>query len=125
MGKLSRTKVLGTTEDERKEKGFGAWKERMSASIHASIDLKKDQIAAQTAIRLRSDKRILQRWMDYCGVSDPSEIDYSDPCVHIEWVCCETDMLMLATEDGEKFLAMTGCDRDVFMKYFDQSAAKP
>lgn len=125
MGKRSRQKALGSTEEERKESGFKAWKERMSGRVHEALDGKKDMIHMQTAARMRGDKRILGAWMEYSGVTDVADIDYANPCVHIEWTCCELDLLMLATSDGERFLQETDCDRETFMRYYDQSAEKP
>lgn len=117
--------MTGSSEEERKESGFRAWKKRTSDSIHNAIDDKKETIVAQSTIRMRNDKRVLQAWREYSHAHQDSEIDYDNPCVHIEWVCCDLDMLMLATSDGEKFLQQTDCDRETFMKYYDQSAAKP
>lgn len=120
MGKLSRFKRLGAPE-ERKDGALS----RMKARISDSFEGKKSQIHAMTAARMRSDKRVLERWMQYSGVEDPSEIDYENPCVRIEYVCCEMDLLMMAIEDGQRFLDETGCDDETFMRYYDQSAEAP
>lgn len=101
------------------------WKDKVSEKVTYSLDGKKDMIRAQTILRMRSDKRVLERWMEYSGVEDPSQIDYENPCVHIEWVCCDVDLLMLAAEDGAAFLNETDCDHETFMRYYDQSAEKP
>ena len=122
MGKLSRLKRTGSSEDVRREKGFRAWKERTKESISSAMDSQKGMIAYQAAAKMRSDPEILARWKGYCG---SEEIDYEDPCVNIEYICCDIDRLALAVEDGERFLEETGCDREVFMAYYDQSAEEP
>lgn len=94
-------------------------------AVRGEVDGIADDARAQTAMRLRSDPRILERWMGYTGADTEDAIDYADPCVMIEFIACDPSMLNLAAEDGEQFVRETGCDRDVFMRYYDQSADKP
>lgn len=125
MGKLSRLRRTGSSEDERRERGFRAWKERAKESIGSAMDAQKGMIAYQAAARMRSDPEILARWRGYCGAEDDPSIDYEHPCVKIEYICCDIDRLTLAVEDGGRFVEETGCDRDTFFAYYDQSASEP
>lgn len=84
-----------------------------------------DDTRAKSAMRLRSDPRILERWMGYTGAETADAIDYSNPCVEIEFIACDPSMLNLAATDGEAFMQETGCDREVFMAHYDQSAKSP
>ncbi len=129
MGKRSRLLRLKRDEEERREKG------RMDAYLHPlsylkgyvaeKIDGVSDDVIAQTAVRLRSDPRYLARWREYSGAEDDDHIDYANPCVEIEFMACDPSLLGLAARDGERFLAETGCDRETFMRYYDQSAEAP
>lgn len=128
MGKRSRLKNLGKGEDERKAGGLKARLRPVSALkelVGERIDGVADDVIAQTAVRLRSDPRYLARWREYTGAEDDDHIDYSDPCVEIEFMACDPSLLGLAARDGERFLAETGCDRETFMRYYDQSAESP
>lgn len=75
------------------------------------------RVRDQTAMRLRSDPRILERWMGYCGVTEVQAIDYGNPCVFIEFMACDPTILGMAS-DREAFLAATGCDREVFTAHY-------
>lgn len=87
-----------------------AVKERFDEDVVQSV---RDK----TAMQIRTDPRILARWMGYTGASSPEEIDYSDPCVFIEW--CAADLSVLASaEDPDRFVERTGCDRETFMRYY-------
>ena len=122
MGKLSRLKK---DEEERKA----------SASLHPLSTLKgyvsdkmdgiSDDIIAQVAVRLRSDPRYLARWREYSGAEDDQHIDYANPCVEIEYMACDPSLLGLAARDGERFIEETGCDRETFYSYYDQSCPNP
>lgn len=125
MGRLSRLRRTGESEDVRREKGFKAWKERTRESITSAIDGQKGVIAYQAAAKMRSDPKILARWREYTGAEDDASIDYEHPCVKIEWICCDIDRLTLAVEDGQRFLDETGCDWETFMAYYDQSSPEP
>ncbi len=94
-------------------------------AVRGEVEGIADDARDQTAMRLRSDPRILDRWMGYTGAVTAGAIDYSDPCVMIEFIACDPSMLNLAATDGEAFVEETGCDREVFMAYYDQSAEKP
>lgn len=85
----------------------------------------RDDVLTKAALRLRSDPRMLERWRSYTGAETDQDIDYDDPCVQIEFICCDPSMLMLAAGDGPKFMARTGCDPEVFLRYYDQSAESP
>lgn len=129
MGKLSRLRRLGKGEDERREEAVTArLKNPLSALkgyVTEKMDGISDDVIAQTAVRLRSDPRYLARWREYSGAEDDEGIDYSHPCVEIEFMACDPSLLSLAARDGERFLAETGCDRETFMRYYDQSAESP
>lgn len=84
-----------------------------------------DEVQMKTALRLRSDERILARWMEYSGTDDPELIDYSNPCVQIEYLACDPHLHNLAGRDGAAFIEKTGCDHETFMRYYDQSAESP
>lgn len=84
-----------------------------------------DDVRMQTAMRMRSDPRILERWMAFTGAEDPDGIDYDDPCVQIEYLACDPTLHNLAGRDGKAFVERTGCDEATFMRYYDQSAEKP
>lgn len=71
----------------------------------------------RAAMRIRTDPRILKRWMGYTGATRPEDIDYADPCVQIEWWGADMSLLAIA-EDADRFIAETGCDRDVYMRYY-------
>lgn len=94
-------------------------------AVRDEIDGKADDIRAQAAARVRSDPRILESWMGYCGADCVAGIDYANPCVEIEWWAADPSLHMLAAMDGEAFLERTGCDRETFMRYYDQSAFMP
>lgn len=76
-----------------------------------------ERIRDQTMLRLRSDPRILARWMGYCGVDKAEDIDYDDPCVYIEWRACDPSILEMS-DDPEAFVEATGCDRETFLRHF-------
>lgn len=76
-----------------------------------------ERIRDQTMLRLRSDPRILARWMGYCGVEKAEDVDYDNPCVFIEWCACDPSILEL-TDDPDAFVEATGCDRETFLRYF-------
>lgn len=76
-----------------------------------------ERIRDQTMLRLRSDPRILARWMGYCGVEKAEDVDYDNPCVFIEWCACDPSILEL-TDDPDAFVEATGCDREVFLLHF-------
>lgn len=76
-----------------------------------------ERIRDQTMLRLRSDPRILVRWMGYCGVDKAEDIDYDDPCVYIEWHACDPSILELS-DDPDAFVEATGCDRETFLRHF-------
>ena len=46
------------------------------------------------------------RWCEVCGVTDPADIDYSNPFVKIEWLLCDPGWLhAIKTPKGvEEFL---------------------
>ena len=93
--------------------------------IRGEIEPMADEIVTRTALRMRSDPRILARWMGYTGADEPSGIDYANPCVMIEFFACDPQMLTLAATDGESFVRETGCDRETFFAYYDQSSERP
>lgn len=74
-------------------------------------------IRDQSAMRIRSDPRILARWMEYSGVDKAEDIDYSNPCVYIEWCAAEITVLSMC-DDPEAFIKETGCDRETFMRWY-------
>jgi len=76
-----------------------------------------ERIRDQTMLRLRSDPRILARWMGYCGVEKAEDVDYDNPCVFIEWCACDPSILELS-DDPDAFVEATGCDREVFLLHF-------
>ena len=117
MGKLSRLKRVGNSPRNPVSRLREAVKDRM--------DNLSDDIVAQVAVRLRSDPRYLARWREYSGAEDDQHIDYGNPCVEIEFMACDPSLLGLAARDGERFLEETGCDRETFMRYYDQSAENP
>lgn len=125
MGKLSRLKRLKKDEDERRSSAFLHPLATFKGYVSDKIDGISDDVIAQTAIRLRSDPRYLARWREYSGAEDDQHIDYGNPCVEIEYMACDPSLLGLAARDGERFLAETGCDRETFYAYYDQSAEDP
>lgn len=74
-------------------------------------------IRDQAALKIRADPRILERWMGYCGADKPEDIDYSDPCVFIEWCAADITVLSMA-DDADAFIEETGCDRETFLRYY-------
>lgn len=76
-----------------------------------------ERIRDQTMLRLRSDPRIIARWMGYCGVDRAEDVDYENPCVYIEWCACDPSILELS-DDPERFVEATGCDRETFLRHF-------
>lgn len=89
-------------------------KQKMMDSLD---DATVERIRDQTMLRLRSDPRILARWMGYCGVGKAEDIDYDDPCVFIEWCACDPKVLEMS-DNPDAFVEATGCDRGVFLQYF-------
>ena len=41
----------------------------------------------QVAFQVRA--KFLDQWCDYCGVTDPKDIDYNEPHVAIEYLLCD------------------------------------
>lgn len=97
----------------------------LKAHASESIGRIADDVDAKVIMRMASDPRIQARWMSYCGADEPSGIDYSNPCVRIELAACSPSLLSLAARDGEAFIERTACDRETFMRYYDQSAEAP
>lgn len=97
----------------------------LKARVKEGAESIADDVQMQTAMRLRSDKRMLARWMEYSGTDDPELIDYNDPCVQIEYLACDPHLHNLAGRDGAAFVEQTGCDRETFMRYYDQTAEQP
>lgn len=90
---------------------------KFRSKVEKKLEPFADQIADDAAMRIRMDGRILRRWMDYSGAETPAGIDYSNPCVYIEWCAADLAVLNMA-EDAEKFIERTGCDRETFMRYY-------
>ena len=76
-----------------------------------------DQVVSQAAARLRTDPRIVARWLDYTGAEDYEGIDWTNPCVYIEWSACDITLMSLV-DDADAFVEATGCDRETFMRYY-------
>lgn len=93
---------------------IAAFKKRVEEAFDENVT---QNVRDQAAMRIRSDPRILARWMEYTGASRPEDIDYSDPCVMIEFQAADPMVLNMA-EDADLFLAYTGCDREVFMEHY-------
>lgn len=88
--------------------------------VRRAIEERADDINVQAAARVRSDPAMLGRWMRYCGVDSPEAIDYSQPCVYIEWSACEPRVYNLA-DDPAAFVEATRCDAETFLRYYDPS----
>lgn len=125
MGKLSRLKRLNKNEDERRSSALLHPISALKGYVSDKMDGVSDDIIAQVAVRLRSDPRYLARWREYSGAEDDQHIDYGNPCVEIEFMACDPSLLGLAARDGERFIEETGCDRETFMRYYDQSCPNP
>lgn len=84
------------------------------------------RVRDDAAMRIRSDPRILKRWMEYTHAERPEDIDYSDPCVMIEFQAADPTVLAMA-EDMDRFVAFTGCDRETFRLHYwpDGPAEEP
>lgn len=76
-----------------------------------------DDVDIKTAMRLRSEPKMLNRWRIYCGVDDNRKIDYSNPCVIIEFAACDPSIYALA-DDAERFCEVTGADVETYRKYY-------
>lgn len=48
---------------------------------------KLEDVNDQVTFEVRS--RMLDQWCDYCGVTDPKDIDYNEPHVAIEFILCD------------------------------------
>lgn len=75
------------------------------------------EVRDRAAMAIRTDPRILRRWMGYTGAERPEDIDYSNPCVQIEFLACDPAVLAIA-EDAERFIEETGCDRETFLRHY-------
>lgn len=125
MGKLSRLKRLKKDDEERRSSALLHPVSTLKGYVSDRMDGIADDVIAQVAVRLRSDPRYLARWREYSGAEDDQHIDYENPCVEIEYMACDPSLLGLAARDGERFVEETGCDRETFMRYYDQSAESP
>lgn len=91
----------------------------LKAAIRGKLEevMKIDDMRNQAAMKTRMDPRMLERWMSYCKADSPEGIDYSEPCVYIEWSACDPAVYGMA-DDAEAFIEETRCDRDVYMRYY-------
>ena len=76
-----------------------------------------EEVVDRAAMKLRTDPRIVSRWMGYTGAKSYEDINWEDPCVFIEWCACDITIQNLA-DDPEEFIGATGCDRETFMRYY-------
>lgn len=66
----------------------------------------------------RTKPDVLKRWMDYCQVDCPENIDYENPMVKIEFFLLDFTLYNIALDDPKLFCDTTNCDYDVFMSEF-------
>lgn len=100
------------------------FKEKIRDKYEAAKKIKRDmenglsdKVVDGAAMTLRSDVRFLNRWKEYCGVDKWDDIDYSNPCVYIEWAACDISILNLC-DDADAFIEATKCDRETFLRYY-------
>lgn len=89
--------------------------ETLKAQVTDMID---EELVGKIATRARTSPEIQQRWMEYCGVDSPEDIDYSNPEVYIEFCACDPTIYRLA-DDPAAFIQATNCDPETFMRFYD------
>lgn len=80
-------------------------------------DMIDEELVGKIAVRARTSQEMQSRWMKYCGVDSPEDIDYSNPEVYIEFCACDPTIYRLA-DDPAAFIEATKCDPETFMKYY-------
>ena len=87
---------------------------KLKAAAEEMID---EELVGQIAVRARTSPEMQSRWMEYCGVDSPEDIDYSNPEVYIEFCACDPTIYRLA-DDPAAFIEATKCDPETFLKYY-------
>ena len=82
----------------------------LKKAVEDSID---ENLVGQIATRARTSPEMQRRWMEYCGVDSPDEIDYSNPEVWIEFCACDPTIYRLV-DDPAAFIEATKCDPETF-----------
>lgn len=88
--------------------------------IKLNARLKKDEYRAQVTANMR--QKNLAQWCEYCGVNNPSEIDYENPQVKIEFYLCDPyySLNLNKEEVRQEFYTILGPDvTDYYLNHTD------
>lgn len=110
MGRRMRDFIAG-----KKEQGSPELRKAIRGKLEEVMKI--DDMRNQAAMKTRMNPQMLERWMAYCKVDSPDDIDYADPCVYIEWSACDPAVYGMA-DDADAFIEETRCDREVYMAHY-------
>lgn len=102
---------------------FVSYREKVKQFKQAFGDWKDDQ---RESIAMQSRMKFVDRWMEECGVTNMSDIDYSNPQISLEWKLCDPAVLRDLQKEGGRerlFEILSDEEKYVYLNQKDENGA--